>query len=73
MGGVILSEASLSFIGLGVQPPEASWGLMISENGGMWRTRPHLIFAPGLVLGLMVFAFNFLGDGLNDALNPRSD
>ncbi len=73
MGGVILSEASLSFIGLGVQPPEASWGLMIQENGGMWRSRPHLIFAPGLVLALMVFAFNFLGDGLNDALNPRSD
>lgn len=73
MGGVILSEASLSFIGLGIQPPEASWGLMIQENYNMWRARPHLVLVPGGVLSLMVFAFNFLGDGLNDAINPRSE
>ncbi|MCL4371596.1 MAG: ABC transporter permease [Chloroflexi bacterium] len=73
MGGVIMSEAYLSFVGLGVQPPEASWGLMIQENYNMWRTRPHLVLVPGLVLALVVFGFSFVGDGLNDAMNPRSD
>jgi ABC-type dipeptide/oligopeptide/nickel transport system permease subunit len=73
MGGAIMSEAYLSFVGLGVQPPEASWGLMIQENYSMWRFRPHLVLVPGLVLASMVFAFSFVGDGLNDAINPRSD
>jgi ABC-type dipeptide/oligopeptide/nickel transport system permease subunit len=72
MGGIIISEAVLSFVGIGIQPPNASWGAMIYDNYSFWRTRPHLVLAPGLVLASMVFAFNFLGDGLNDALNPRT-
>jgi len=71
MGGIILSEASLSFIGIGIQPPNASWGSMIADNYMFWRTRPHMVIVPGLVLATLIFAFNFLGDGLNDALNPQ--
>jgi ABC-type dipeptide/oligopeptide/nickel transport system permease subunit len=71
MGGVILSEASLSFLGIGIQPPNASWGTMIRHNYLFWRTRPHMIIVPGGVLAAVVFAFNFLGDGLNEALNPQ--
>jgi len=72
MGGTILSESTLSFLGIGIQPPFPSWGAMIYENYGFWRTHPHLVLVPGAVLALVVFAFNFLGDGLNDALNPRA-
>lgn len=73
MGGTILSESTLSFLGIGIQPPFPSWGAMIYENYGFWRTTPHLVLAPGGVLALVVFAFNFLGDGLVDALNPLVD
>ncbi len=71
VGGVMLAEASLSFLGLGVQPPGASWGNMIASSLSFWRLHPHLIFMPGLALAIIVFGFNFLGDGINDALNPR--
>jgi len=71
MGGVILSEASLSFLGIGIQPPNPSWGAMIHDNYLFWRTRPHMIIVPGGVLAAVIFAFNFLGDGLNEALNPQ--
>ncbi|MDP2949644.1 MAG: ABC transporter permease [Chloroflexota bacterium] len=71
MGGTILSESTLSFLGIGIQPPFPSWGAMIYENYSFWRTTPHLVLVPGGVLALVVFAFNFLGDGLVDALNPR--
>ena len=71
VGGVMLSEASLSFLGLGIQPPGASWGNMIQSSLSVWRLHPHLIFMPGLTLAIVVFGFNFLGDGINDALNPR--
>lgn len=70
-GGAMLAESSLSYLGIGVQPPGASWGRMISDSLGRWRYAPHLVLAPGLVLATVIFAFNFLGDGLNDALNPR--
>ena len=70
-GGAMLAEASLSYIGLGIQPPGASWGKMISDAQITWRQYPHLILAPGLVLSIVVFAANMLGDGLNDALNVR--
>lgn len=70
-GGAMLSESSLSYLGIGIQPPGASWGRMISESLGRWRYAPHLVLAPGLTLAVVIFAFNFLGDGLNDALNPR--
>jgi len=70
-GSAMLLESSLSFLGIGIQPPGASWGNMISDNLVTWRYQPHLLAIPGIVLTLVVLAFNFLGDGLNDALNPR--
>ena len=71
MAGAITMESSLSFLGLGVQPPAASWGGMIASALGIWRFRPWLLAAPALVLGLVTLAIQFLGDGLNDALDPR--
>lgn len=72
MGGAILAESSLSFLGIGVQAPHPSWGSMINEAMTSWRTYPYLAIIPGLIIATVVLAFNFLGDGLNDALNPRS-
>ena len=71
VGAVMLSESSLSFLGFGIQPPGASWGNMINSNLALWRIHPWLVAVPGLWLAIAVFGFNFLGDGLNDALNPR--
>lgn len=67
----IYTEAFLSFIGLGVQPPMPSWGSMISDGYGAIRTAPWLIFFPALALSLTMLAFNFLGDAIRDALDPR--
>jgi oligopeptide transport system permease protein len=64
-------EAFLSFIGLGVNPPTPSWGMMISDGARVIRTYPQLAILPGLALAITMFAFNFLGDGLRDALDPR--
>ena len=72
MGGAIQAETALSFLGIGIQPPNASWGITISENYTFWRTRPWMILAPGAVLATVVLAFNFLGEGLNEALNPKT-
>lgn len=71
-GSAMLLESSLSYLGVGIQPPGASWGAMINENLNMWRYKPHLVLVPGGALAIVIFAFNFFGDGLNDALNPRS-
>jgi ABC-type dipeptide/oligopeptide/nickel transport system permease subunit len=71
LGGAIVYESSLSFLGIGVQPPNASWGSMLSDSLSLWTTAPHLMFAPAITIGLIQVAFVFLGDGLNDALNPR--
>ncbi len=68
----MILEASLSYLGLGIQPPAASWGAMINENLHQWRVRPYLVLMPATVLAIAALAINFLGDGLNDALNPRS-
>ena len=68
---VILQEAFLSFLGLGVQPPDASWGVLVSEGAGMLAFFPWLVIFPGLALSLTLLAFNFLGDGLRDALDPQ--
>ncbi len=68
--GAILSEAGISFIGLGVNPPTPSWGSMISDGVEQLRNYPHILIAPGLALSLTVLAFNFVGDGLRDALDP---
>ena len=69
--GYILTESFLSFIGLGVNPPTPSWGIMISESVGSLRTAPWEVFVPASALTLTVLAFNFLGDGLRDAFDPR--
>lgn len=71
-GGAMVAESSLSYLGIGIRPPGASWGAMINESMIGWRMHPHLVAMPGIVLALCVFAFNMFGDGLNDALNPRS-
>ena len=66
----ILAEAALSFFGLGVQPPDASWGRMLSEGRGFFRQSAWLAIFPGLAIMLTVMGFNFLGDGLRDAMDP---
>jgi peptide/nickel transport system permease protein len=71
MGGAILAESGLSFLGVGVQPPNASWGSMLNRSLSMWQIFPHLMVAPAVAIGLVQVAFIFFGDGLNDALNPR--
>jgi oligopeptide transport system permease protein len=68
--GLILTESTLSFIGLGVKPPTPSWGQMLSEGWRAMRTSPHLAVFPGLAITITMIAFNFLGDGLRDALDP---
>jgi peptide/nickel transport system permease protein len=70
MGGAILSEASLSFLGLGVQPPTPSWGTMLNYGRSHLLDAPHLTIFPGLAIALLVLGFNFLGDGLRDRLDP---
>ena len=67
----ILTESSLSFLGLGIQAPQASWGLMVNAGRQFLYNAPWLSFIPGLAIMVVVMAFNFLGDGLRDALEPR--
>jgi peptide/nickel transport system permease protein len=71
MGSAILAAAGLSFIGFGAQPPTAEWGVMISEGRRYINTQPWLALFPGLAILLTVAAFNLLGDGMRDALDPR--
>ncbi len=68
---VILQEAFLSFLGLGVQPPDASWGTLVSDGSRAIGLFPWLVVFPGLAMSLTLLAFNFLGDGLRDALDPK--
>jgi oligopeptide transport system permease protein len=68
---IILQEAFLSFLGLGVQPPDASWGTLVSDGARVLALFPWLVVFPGLALSLTLFCFNFLGDGLRDALDPQ--
>src|SRR5256886_1789283 len=67
----ILAEASLSFLGLGVQPPEASWGSMINAGRGYLQQAPWIVFGPGAALFITVVGLNFVGDAVRDALDPR--
>lgn len=73
MGGAVVAEASLSFLGIGIAPPTPSWGAMIYNEFASWRSpsAPWLLWAPGLAVAALTFAFNFIGDGLNEALNPQ--
>ncbi len=73
MGTLILLESTLSFLGLGIQPPAASWGNMLTGAQELLQEAPLLALWPGLLIFLTVIAFNFLGDGLQDALDPRSE
>ena len=68
---VMLQEAFLSFLGLGVQPPQASWGTLVNEGATTMAFFPWLVFFPGVALALTLFCLNFLGDGLRDALDPH--
>ena len=68
---VILQEAFLSFLGLGVQPPNASWGTLVSDGARLLALFPWLVIFPSLAMSLTLLAFNFLGDGLRDALDPQ--
>ncbi|MGI6691213.1 MAG: ABC transporter permease [Clostridiales bacterium] len=71
VSGAILSTAALGFLGLGVQPPTAEWGYMLSNGKNFVFTAPHLILFPGMAIAITVLSFNLLGDGLRDALDPR--
>ncbi|MBI4295724.1 MAG: ABC transporter permease [Chloroflexi bacterium] len=74
MGSIAGAEVALSFLGLGVQPPVPSLGVMIFDNGniGVLRQYPHLLLFPVITVAVIIFAFNLLGDALNDALNPKT-
>jgi peptide/nickel transport system permease protein len=71
MANAILVEAALSFLGLGVQPPTASWGLMVSTGRDLLLVAPHVATIPGVAIMIATLGFNLLGDGLRDALDPR--
>jgi len=73
MAGAIIGEASLSFLGLGVQPPTPSWGTMLNGGRAHILDAPHLTLFPGLAIALLVLGLNFLGDGLRDRIDPRSN
>lgn len=73
VGNAIILESSLSFLGLGVQPPTPTWGNMLMDAQATMSTQPWLSIFPGLAILLVVLAVNFLGDGLQDALDPRAD
>jgi peptide/nickel transport system permease protein len=73
MAGAVLAEATLSFLGLGVPPPSPSWGVMLEEARDLstLQAAPHALIVPGVAIALAVLAFNFIGDGLRDYLDPR--
>jgi oligopeptide transport system permease protein len=70
--GVILGEAFLSFLGLGINPPDASWGSMAQEGHESYRAYPHIIIVPSVAIATLVLCANFVADGLRDALDPRT-
>ena len=73
MATAILAEASLSFLGLGIQPPTPSWGSILADGRSFIRRAPHISIFPGLAIMFTILGFNFLGDGLRDALDPKQD
>jgi peptide/nickel transport system permease protein len=68
---MIIVESAMSFLGLGVQPPHASWGSMLHDGETMLGQDPRLVLQPGLMIVFTVFGFNLLGEGLRDALDPK--
>jgi peptide/nickel transport system permease protein len=73
IGGLILTESGLSFLGLGVQPPTATWGNMLTDAQQMFRRGPHLVFIPGLMIFVTVLCLYIIGDGLRDAFDPKTE
>lgn len=73
MAGVIVAEAALSFLGLGVRPPTPSWGAMLNAGRAFILVTPHLVVFPGIAIMLVVLSLNFFGDGLRDLLDPRRE
>ena len=71
VGWMIMAGAGMSFLGLGAQPPDAEWGLMLSNGSKYLRAAPHLSLFAGMAISLVVLALNFIGDGLRDALDPK--
>lgn len=71
VASVILLESSLSFLGFGIQEPQASWGSILSQGRAYFQTAPHVATFPGIAIMMAVLAFNLLGDGLRDALDPK--
>ena len=71
LGGAILTEAGLSFIGVGIPPPTASWGNMLGEASVVWAPPWWLVVFPGAAITVAVLSFNLLGDGIRDAMDPR--
>jgi ABC-type dipeptide/oligopeptide/nickel transport system permease subunit len=69
---MIIVESAMSFLGLGVLPPQASWGSMLYESRELMSYAPHLLVAPAALIVITVFGFNLLGEGLRDALDPRA-
>jgi peptide/nickel transport system permease protein len=72
MAGAILAEATMSFLGLGVPPPTASWGAMLNDSRAHLFDAAHLVIFPAVAVMLAVLSFNFIGDALRDLLDPRS-
>jgi ABC-type dipeptide/oligopeptide/nickel transport system permease subunit len=72
IGLMIVVGSGLSFLGLGVQPPTADWGAMVAEGRVVLRRAPHVTIIPGVAILVVSLAFNFLGDGIGDALDPRT-
>ncbi len=73
IGGLILAESALSFLGFGIKPPTPSWGNMLSGGLDMLRNAPHLLIAPGLLISITVLCLYIIGDGLRDAFDPRTE
>jgi peptide/nickel transport system permease protein len=73
LGAAVLTESSLSFLGLGVPVGTPSWGQMLNQGREVMTTATHLVLAPGIVLVLTVLGFNLLGDGLRDRLDPKKN
>ncbi|HOT22241.1 MAG TPA: ABC transporter permease subunit, partial [Sedimentibacter sp.] len=73
IGSAVMIETSLSFLGLGVQPPYASWGLMLSESRQFFLGYPYLAVGPGIAIIITVLGFNLIGDGLNDIIINRGN
>jgi len=71
LGMVILAEAGLSFLGIGITPPTCAWGSMVNDGYKFLLSNPMLSLAPGLAIMIVVFGFNMMGDGLRDSLDPR--